>query len=193
MPVWDLTTQSNWSLLLTEQRRVVYKNNTSPANDKYKYTPIPPIYATPHSHIILIGVRSNSARLHWFLGARVSQFLYISHSNNFNYTSGVQALDIKKVGLNRLTLVEFKNYNITPYVLELDIPYWLEDIYVEVWEYNGTVGATQEFNIEEIQQMLQRIENKINNLSLNPQQSSPPVNFSTGFDNSDSSGSLGII
>ena len=163
--LWDLSTRQNWELILSEQRVVVYQDGTLPTNDNYKYTPISPFYAALNSHILLIGTRSNSARQHWFLGARVSQFLYVSPSADFSYTSGVQASDIKRVGLNRFTLVEFKNYNVIPYVLELDIPYWLEDIYVEVWEYLGQPEEALENRLADIENALGRIELKIDNLS----------------------------
>lgn len=137
--MWDLVTRENWELILSERRVVVYKNGTSPVNDNYKYTPISPIYASPNSHILLIGTQSNSALSHWFLGARVSQYLYVSPSTTPNLISGVQTSDIKRVGLNRLTLVKFEDYGVLPYILQLEIPYWLEDIYVEVWEYQGNI------------------------------------------------------
>lgn len=158
---WDLAVAGNWNLILTEQRSVVYKNNTQPTNNQYKYTPIPPIYASPNSHVLLIGIRSNSARAHWFLGGKASQYLYVLPNDNFAYTSGVQIPDIKKLGLNRLTLVEFKNYNVIPYVLEIDIPYWLEDIYVEIWEYTGVYeDADQQY--QTILSRLNAIEQQIN-------------------------------
>lgn len=137
MPLWDLATRENWKLLISEQRTVVYKNGTLPASNEYIYTPISPIYATPNSHILLIGTHSQKAEAHWFLGARASQYLYVSPSMNSNLISGVQTSEVKRIGLNRLTLVQFPNYGILPYILQLEIPYWLEDIYVEVWEYQG--------------------------------------------------------
>ena len=76
--------------------------------------------------------------------------------------SGVQTSDIKRVGLNRLTLVKFEDYGIYPYVLELQIPYWLEDIYVEVWEYQGQIDdVAQQHDINEILARLERIEQNI--------------------------------
>ena len=117
MPNWELATRENWELILTQQLNVIYNEGTLPTDDKYKYTPIYNIYATPQSHTLLIGIESNSARAHWYLGARVSQYLHVSPSMTSGLTSGVQAADTKKCGLNRLTLVEFKNYNVVPYVL----------------------------------------------------------------------------
>lgn len=164
MPDWDLATRENWELILGEQRTVTYNEGTSPTDLKYKYTPISPIYATPQSHTLLIGTYSSRARTHWFLGARASQYLYVSPSVTSAFISGVQASDTQKCGLNRLTLVEFKNYDVSPYVLELDIPYWLENIYIEVWEYQGATDVSQnELDASDIIERLQRIESKIDN------------------------------
>lgn len=137
MTDWDLVTRENWQLILTD-RRIVEKTPPVVPKAEYSYTPIPPIYAAPNSPILLIGVRSDMALSHWFLGARVSQYLYIEPNLSSGFsTSGVQASDIKSIGLNRLVLVEFKKYNIFPYVLKIEIPYWLEDIHLVVWEYIG--------------------------------------------------------
>lgn len=155
MTNWDLATRENWELILSDQRTVVYKEGTQPTAIPYKYAPISPIYANPRSHVLLIGTYSKNARAHWFLGARASQYLYVSPSMNSSFlTSGVQASDTKKIGLNRFTLVEFKNYNIVPYVLQLDIPYWLEHIYVEVWEYQDDLVNDVDDRLFDIQATL---------------------------------------
>ena len=39
--------------------------------------------------------------------------------------------------LGRLSLIRFPNLNLYPYLLIFTTPYWLEDIYVEVWQYSG--------------------------------------------------------
>lgn len=169
MPNWDLVIRENWELILSQQLNVVYNEGTLPTDKKYKYTPISPIYATPQSHTLLIGTYSNRARAHWFLGARASQYLYVSPSMTSAFISGVQASDTKKCGLNRLTLVEFKNYDVVPYTLQLEIPYWLEDIYVEVWEYQGNIGDSQtKLDTSDIIERLQRIESKISTDNNDP-------------------------
>lgn len=159
MPVWDLATQGNWNLILAETR-IAERQPTNIRRDSiYEYYPIQPIYSTPNSHTLLIGTQSNSAQPYWFLGARASQFLYVSPSMTSAFISGVQASETKKIGLNRLTLVEFKNYDVSPYTLQLDIPYWLEDIYVEVWEYLGTEeNDNYQAQLADIQDSLNRIE-----------------------------------
>lgn len=190
---FNLGIPSNWIKLLSNKLVVQYIKGDS-SKKEYKYVPIPPIYITPNSNTLLIGVQSNSAKKHWYLGARISQYLYVSPSTSPNFIQGVETSDQKRVRLNNLTLVNFKDYGIYPYILAIEIPYWLEDAYVEAWEYNQVVNdPTQQLNIQEIKQRLDRIEHKIDDLLINPQQSSPPTNFSTGFDNPNSSSFPGII
>lgn len=160
MPVWDLAARENWQLILSEQR--LAKNITKITASSYTYEPIPALFATLYNPVVLVGTYSVKAKSHWFLGARVSQYLYVSPSQNGNFISGVQVSDIKKVGLNRLTLVKFENYEVLPYVLAIEIPYWLEDIYVEVWEYEGNVVTPEMQELESIRAQLYDLEDKIN-------------------------------
>lgn len=163
MALWDLATRENWQLILSERR--IANKLPSPDLTKYKYLydPILPIYTNPNSRVLLIGTQSDSAQPYWFLGARVSQYLYVSPSETTHLISGVQTSDVKRVGLNRLTLVKFEDYGIYPYVLQIEIPYWLEDIYIEVWEYEGVIDdPTYQFDIEEILERLNRIEDQLN-------------------------------
>lgn len=194
----EIDNKTKWRNILTETRTVIYKDNTKPGDDKYFYTPISPLYVTTEAYLLLVGVHSNNAKRHWFLGARVSQYLYTSPSSSDKLIQGVQASDIKKAGLERLTLIEFPNHNVKPYVLQVEIPYWLEDVYVEVWEYIGEHDSTSnnlgniETRFNRIDEQLNTINNKIDNLRLS-QGSGMQPNTSTNFDNPDSSSNLGII
>lgn len=162
MVLWDLAKKDNWELILSDRRSVIYKNNTTPNDITSYYEPIKPIYANPNSHILLIGTASNSAKQHWFLGAKASQYLYVSPSPTTDFVSGVQVANAINVGLNRLTLVKFDNYDISPYILKLEIPYWLEDIYIEVWEYFGYLPPDE--GNSEILDRLDAIEDKLDAL-----------------------------
>ena len=157
MPNWDLATLDNWQLILQDSRVAQRVTNAPLAPGDYRYKPIPPIFATPSVNTLLVGTFSQTAKPYWFLGARASQYLYVSPSMSSNFISGVQAGNTINVGLNRLTLIEFKDYNISPYVLHLEIPYWIEDIYVEVWEFTGYMQP----DYQDILDRLDSIETKI--------------------------------
>lgn len=186
MPLWDLAIRGNWELTFTERRIATQK--TTPTAGRYFHNPIPPIYTSPNSRVLLVGTSSQYAKPNWFLGARVSQFLYVSPSPTPDLISGVQTSRTERAGLNRLTLIKFEDYGVYPYVLELKIPFWLEDIYVEIWEYKGTIDdPTYQYDIEEILRKLESIEAQLGDTFTTS------GNSSTQFDDPDNSASTGII
>lgn len=164
MPVWDLAKQGSWQLLLAEQRIVQKRRKITAYN--YEYQPIPDFFAAPKNHVLLIGAVSNSAKPHWYLGAKASQYLYVSPSSSDNLAQGVQTSETKSIRLNHLNLVKFENYNVSPYALRLEIPYWLEDIYIEVWEYQGAYYGEDE-QYENTIVRLESIEEKIDAIKEN--------------------------
>lgn len=135
--MWDLATLGNWGLILQDKRIAIPVVNPDLPPNKRQFEAIPPLYANPISNTLLIGTFSETAKPYWFLGATATQYLYVSPSSYGNFVGGVQTSVGTKIGLNKLTLLEFKEYNVHPYVLELAIPYWIEDIYVEVWQFGG--------------------------------------------------------
>jgi len=156
----QLADRSNWELILTQSRIVTRSTTKELSYSLYEYEPIQPIYANPKSHLLLIGTKSETAKPHWYLGARALQYLYVSPSTSGNFTSGVQAGSSINVGLNKMTLVKFEDYDTFDYVLELQIPYWIEDIYVEVFEYKGFI----EPDSRQILDRLDSIETKIDSI-----------------------------
>lgn len=158
----DLATRDNWELILT-QTSVVTRHSDKIRNDSlYEYDPIQPIYTTPRSPLLLIGTKSETALRRWFLGAIASQFLYVSPSTTSYVISGVQAQESRKIGLNRLTLVKFEDYGISPYILQLSIPYWIEDITVEVWEYADPLVSDSQNIIDRLDAIEIKIDNSSN-------------------------------
>jgi hypothetical protein len=135
MPVWDLATRANWELVLTDRRITTPISGSETVYGGYSFEAIPPIYAVCDTDTVLVGTFSQTAKPYWFLGGIVSQYLFVSPSMSTNFISGVQAGESKKAGLNRLTLLEFNNYNVHPYTLSIQTPYYIEDIYIEVWQY----------------------------------------------------------
>ena len=149
----DLEQKSNWNKVFGE-RLIVQYTKEDPSKDKYRYIPLAPIYLTLNSNILLVGAQSDSAKSYYYLGAKVTQYLYVSPSSNSQFTQGVKIIDEKRIKLNNLNLVTFQDYNIYPYLLVVEVPYWLEDAYVEVWEYLGT-------KLNSVETLLQNLELKL--------------------------------
>ena len=127
--------KDDWQSILTFEEEVISVQNMG-----ISYIPITPKYVQVYKHLIMIGAYSNTAKPWWFLGATVSQYLFISPSATIELPIGVQVAGKQAAGLNRLTLMQFQNFNVTPFVLMIEIPYWLKHVYVEVWEYVGTTN-----------------------------------------------------
>ncbi|MGL4620701.1 hypothetical protein [Chroococcidiopsis sp.] len=164
MPFLELTPSTNWQRVGASRYLAEIISNTP---QEIEYKPIPPIYFTVESNFLLIGVQSDSAKPYWYLGANVSQYLYIAPDlGDANFPGGVQSSDQKKLGLNRLTLVNFQDYNISPYILLFEVPYWLRDLYIEVWQHIGGSSDSVQDALIDVKQRLERIEYKID--SINP-------------------------
>lgn len=157
-----LSSLSNWRLIVQEERRVRFTEGSATSQES-KYRPINPIFSLAQSNIVLAGVSSDTALPHWYLGARVSQYNYISPSRSGRFIAGVQTSEQKRIRLNQLTLINFEDYKIYPYVLAAEFPYWLEHVYYEAWEYTGAYNSVNDVllnlqsQLDEIKVELERI------------------------------------
>ncbi|MEM7557467.1 MAG: hypothetical protein AAF378_25970 [Cyanobacteria bacterium P01_A01_bin.84] len=63
-----------------------------------------------------------------------------------------------RIGLSRPILIDLRNYDYKQYGLEFTFPRWHRDIQLRVWKYIGE-------SVDAVQQDLQRIEKKIDDIS----------------------------
>lgn len=126
----DFSEAIEWNL-------VARQTYTAPA------TPTPYLNRLPNrtflienSSALIIGLNSQSARSNWFTGGWASQLLLFLPSSTTEFTATVEASS-KLLRLRRLNFVMFPRIMPT-WLLELRFPYWLNDVYVEVWRYDGT-------------------------------------------------------
>jgi len=151
--MWEFGNRLNWDLAL----RNTYYAKTSQADPK-AFVPIPSITINVNSYIVLIGARNAQAKSNWYLAGYASPRLLFSPSSTSEFLSIVQSNSPVKIGLDRLTLVTFSNYNLLPYILEISIAKWHKEMFLEIWQYSGAT--------EEIKPALDRIEYKIDNLNF---------------------------
>ena len=149
--MWELGNQSNWDLVLKN----TYYANVSQSDPKI-FVPIPSIGVSVNSQILLIGARNTQAKSNWFLAGYASPRLLFVPSFNSEFLSIVQSSPGIKIGLNRLTLLTFPDYNLLPYILEISISKWHKEMFLEIWQYTGSV--------EDIKSSLNRIEQKVDTL-----------------------------
>ena len=122
----------NWDLVL---KRSYFAQVIS--NEPKEFLPIPSITVSVDSFTLLIGASSNSSKPTWRLAAFVSPRLLFSPSSTSEYLAAVQSERAQAVLLNRLNLIQFTDFGLSPYLVEISIPRWYRDIELEIWKYTS--------------------------------------------------------
>jgi hypothetical protein len=148
--MWDFGNNLNWDLAL----RQTYNAQGVSSDDPDLFLPIPRITVPVSSRVLLIGAKNQFAKPNWFLAARVSPRLLFSPSSTSEFIAAIDSYPRVKIGLDRLNLIRFDNYDLSTYLLEINIPKWHKQILLEIWQYSGEMG--------DIETSLARIESKIN-------------------------------
>lgn len=100
------------------------------------YAGIPPItQVITDSHTVMIGVKSDTARTHWYTGGWVAQRLLLIPSSTTEFTANVQT-ENHRIRLGVLNLCTFPKHQST-WLLYLKIPRWIREALVEIWRYDG--------------------------------------------------------
>lgn len=129
----DFGNNLNWDLAL----RTTYSARPAP-NEASGYFPIPPKTILLDRYILAIGASSSLAKPNWRLAGFVSPRLLFSPSSTSEYIALVQSEKEQAILLNQLTLVRFTDFGVTPYVMQISIPSWLQQLSLEIWKYQGT-------------------------------------------------------
>lgn len=145
---WDFSNNLNWDLV----RRQTYYAQLITA-DGNQFSPIPPITIPVDSYLLLIGCQNPNAKSSWYLAGYASNRLLFSPSSTSEFTAAVQSYSGVRLGLNRLNLVKFKDFDLLPHLLEIKLASWHKEMLIEVWKYSGTT--------DNIEGSLARIEQKI--------------------------------
>lgn len=125
----DFSENLEWNLVAREARQA---QPVSPRG----YLPIPDrAFAIENSYTVMIGIRSSSAERHWFLGCWAEQRLLFVPSSTTEFVAAVKTKSYR-CQLETLTLCTFSKLQ-SPWLLLLRFPWWLEDVFYEVWRYDG--------------------------------------------------------
>jgi hypothetical protein len=150
----------NWDLV---QRQTYYATPNSALSSGF--VPIPTITVAVNSYTLLIGAASSKALSHWWLAAYVTSRLLFSPSSTSEFPAAIRSGSGRKIGLAGLNLVQFPNFGLLPYLLEIRIPPWHEEMMLEIWKYSGDPLPTTAGLVETIHSVdLPRLESKINAL-----------------------------
>lgn len=136
-----------WNILKRDQYTIQPVQQWQTKSREYlDYLPIKDIAVLANSPIIMVGISSKSAKKHWYLGGWAAMYLNIVPGSNTDFVAAVKT-DPQKCKLNNLTLIRFPFLGIYPYTLVVSIPYYFEDVYIEIWEYTD-FDKQQTFTLE---------------------------------------------
>ncbi|MFN6485438.1 MULTISPECIES: hypothetical protein [unclassified Nostoc] len=155
-PALDLLNQNNWVQIYDESRTAVI------ATQAGGYYPIP-AFEIPiqlEKHILAARCISTTAKSTWRWAGNLIQKIAppIAGINSPLVEAGSYSMK-----LNRTRLVIFKPYTDT-FQLTLEGAYWLKDLRLTLWQYQGIEGDSTEEIITSLGSDLNRIEAKIDAL-----------------------------
>lgn len=118
---WNLVERASYQ---APQTPTPYLNRLPPRN-----------WVIENSNVLLIGCRSDSARSYWFTGGWATQLLPFLPSTTSNFAAASQAKQIR-LQLGVLSLCVFPKI-LPTWILQIQFPYWLDDVSIEIWRYDG--------------------------------------------------------
>jgi hypothetical protein len=141
---YDLNNSDNWELAYSETATAQPAPGTGD-----RYFPIPEIEVPIllYSQVIAVFCQSSQAPPRWRLGGLMN--LKIATGILTGSAVDTYPFEKKQIWLNRITL--FTLPVLTPeYALSFDIPYWMRDIQISVFQYTGPIVDTLETKVNEI-------------------------------------------
>lgn len=130
----ELANNLNWNLRF----RGSFNAATGDESGTYvRPDPIPPLSIDIKSPILAIGVGSETAKPGWFRGAFANVRFKFKPSSTSTFQSRMEvASDRQTCRLGYLSLIDFTSWGISNLELQLAFPFYLKDVYVEIWEYS---------------------------------------------------------
>lgn len=99
-----------------------------------------------NSNVLAIGVQAANARPNWRTGGWATQ-LQIIRVDSFTNFGNLVATERQRLRLGLLNLCVFPQ-SLSDWTLDLIIPYWFNQVYIEIWSYDGRDKADYEFGLE---------------------------------------------
>lgn len=124
------------------------------------YFPIPKqiLPITLDKHILAVKLSSQDAKPSWVTGCWISQQIQNPATVIGNLTP-----QRRMCRLRETTLIDFTPYS-GDYQLKLEVPMWIKDITIQIWQYIGPESDSTENLIQTVRTDLARIEAKIDAL-----------------------------
>jgi hypothetical protein len=128
---YQFTNSNNWSIFWHETLQAEDVPNAAT-----RFYPIPKkiIGITLESPIIAIYAHSQSAQGNWKYAGRI--FAKIATGLTVSAGTPDTVVKVSKFWLNQIEIIRFPNFS-SAYSLEIEIPYWIRDESITIWEYIG--------------------------------------------------------
>lgn len=127
-------------------------------NGKWK---IPAQSVAVDSYVCLIGIKAPKALPTWWLGGWASQLCLFTPASTTQFVSAVDS-GRRPLRLGVLNLFVVPKV-LKPWILEVRFPSWHEEIYLEIWRYDGA-DVDELMQLGNVETTLERIEGKIDAL-----------------------------
>jgi hypothetical protein len=165
----DLLNQLNWNLIKRENYQVLITKRGE-GRRNYIYNALSDLNVVARSPIFMIGVSSTRmvgdpgepVPITWKVGGWASAQLPILPGSTTEFTAFVEGDNRERVALllGKLNLVRLPYLGIYPFILNIAFPHWIEQIYIEVWQYGESPdGSYQPPNVE-LHKVLEAVENQ---------------------------------
>lgn len=137
----ELVNPLNWNIIKRQTYSAqVYHVDTF----GYNYITIPDIQVVARSPLLLVGVGSTKKEPTWKIGCWATQFLPFAPSSTTQFLPNIRQPDRIACQFGVLNLCQFPYAGVSPYLLNLSFPYWLEQASIEVWQYGEAMDGTFE-------------------------------------------------
>lgn len=146
-PILELTGSTSWN--------IAYKRDLfadADENQPKGFRPIPRQNFLCQSNLMLIGVSSNAAKSTWYTGAYIEVNLLLGSVDSESAYPGVTQILNARIGLRRLTLLHWYEYEPKPYAILLNVPRWISQLSVEAYWYDGPQSDNYLQQLEGIKQ-----------------------------------------
>lgn len=151
-----LNNRLNWNLV----QRKTYRARKLPQKSKRGndlYAPIPNILIGVDAPVLIVALKNRLAKPGWWFGGEAYQQLIISPSATSIFP--LPGVESKKqpLRLNSPALVQFPDYKLYPYALEIRFAKWHTEMTVEVWKYSGDEFDPIAISLDEINKKIDDI------------------------------------
>ncbi len=145
---WELQDPLHWDLMLRQSYEAAPIPTPEGRRGQWFY-PIPDINISCDSSIVAIGINCIHANPWWKWGGTARMKLLSLPSSTSEFVAAMVVSEFR-CQLFQLNLVRFPVLDVPLYLLNLELPYYFQQAYVEIWKYSGPTDVddtTVEINL----------------------------------------------